>query len=227
MPARAAHQTARRLAKRNAPCDGLSKGAEPLCAPHRGATATATLRDGGRPPNQAATTPSCTSLSTNLRQGIASSIGAGEHVSVMARQSVLLHHCSFSLIYFLGFWLARLRWRLVSRRQPRGRDVALRQRQASHAFPNQFEISVLCYVLVGLVRVTKKAGFSLSSRSGYSSPTLHTCLCPHDLELWAAARPALHYWHLILFYWHPHLVLDVGVFAIRARTGPRSERHDS
>ncbi len=60
--------------------------------------------------------------------------------------------------------LARQRWGLVSRRQLRWQDIALRQRpwqgraqQVSHAFQNQFEIPVLFYVLVGLVRVTKKA----------------------------------------------------------------------
>ncbi|MCI0468236.1 MAG: MAPEG family protein [Beijerinckiaceae bacterium] len=85
----------------------------------------------------------------------------------MSIQAVLLPlFVQVCLTYFLGFWLARLRWGLVLRKEVRWQDIALRQKpwpgrteQIGHSFQNQFEMPVLFYLLIVLAILTGKADY--------------------------------------------------------------------
>jgi len=85
----------------------------------------------------------------------------------MTIQAILLPlFVQVALTFFLVFWLARLRWGLIVRKEVRWQDIALRQKpwpgraeQIGHSFQNQFELPVLFYVLVLLAILTKKADF--------------------------------------------------------------------
>ncbi|MCI0736226.1 MAG: MAPEG family protein [Beijerinckiaceae bacterium] len=83
----------------------------------------------------------------------------------MSIQAILLPlFVQVAVTFVLGFWLARLRWGLVLRKEVRWQDIALRQKpwpdraeQVGYCFQNQFETPIVFYALVILAILTKKA----------------------------------------------------------------------